>query len=190
MVGTHEIIIGGDLNEDLYNPSNNSRRKQKLNELMVECTDPSSWLLIDEIHKNTESRIKWSTEISEKCPVLQAVKQGGILSTDLYKVYIEDLLNTLENTTSGCEIGETLINALYAATACSIFSFLDAGIPLYWNVGIPLFWDAGIPLFLDAGIPSYWDAGIPFYWDAGIPKKLDAGIQTVGVQTSQTIQML
>ncbi|CAC5414584.1 unnamed protein product [Mytilus coruscus] len=35
--GTHEIIIGGDLNEDLYNPSNNSRRKQKLNELMVEC---------------------------------------------------------------------------------------------------------------------------------------------------------
>ncbi|CAG2253597.1 DHRS11 [Mytilus edulis] len=35
--GTHEIIVGGDLNEDLYNPSNNSRRKHKLNDLMVEC---------------------------------------------------------------------------------------------------------------------------------------------------------
>ncbi|CAC5411213.1 unnamed protein product [Mytilus coruscus] len=260
--GTHEIIIEGDLNEDLYNPSNNSRRKQKLNELMVEYTseidyflytdpkcepskrlidlssnvmdhhpislriksnivreqqsrnsvkqkhkvkcnkvdksryeetinreigdyiemlnfnridielitlqsmdllsntakqldqqktygknklklnvwnkeisesleanklaytnlksagtDPSSWLLIDEIHKNTESRIKWSTEISAKCPVLQAVKQGGLLSTDLYKVYIEDLLNTLENTSSGCEIGETLINAVASCLA-------------------------------------------------------------------------
>ncbi|CAC5374572.1 unnamed protein product [Mytilus coruscus] len=34
---THEIIIGGDFNEDLYNLSNNSRRKQKLDELMVEC---------------------------------------------------------------------------------------------------------------------------------------------------------
>ncbi|CAC5367675.1 unnamed protein product [Mytilus coruscus] len=93
-----------------------------LRKVYISGTDPSSWLLIDEIHKNTESRIKWSTEISEKFPVLQGVKQGGLLSADLYKVYIEDLLNTFENTTSGCEIGETLINAVACADDVAIVS--------------------------------------------------------------------
>ncbi|CAC5386776.1 unnamed protein product [Mytilus coruscus] len=70
----------------------------------------------------TDSRIKWSTEISEKFPVLQGVKQGELLGADLYKVYIEDLLNTFENTTSGCEIGETLINAVACADDVAIVS--------------------------------------------------------------------
>ncbi|CAG2225506.1 unnamed protein product [Mytilus edulis] len=93
-----------------------------LRKVYISGTDPSSWLLIDEIHKNTESRIKWSTEISEKFSVLQGVKQGGLLSADLYKVHIEDLLNTFENTTSGCEIGETFINAVACADDVAIVS--------------------------------------------------------------------
>ncbi|XP_063427215.1 uncharacterized protein LOC134710750 [Mytilus trossulus] len=96
--------------------------KMLLRKVYISGTDPSSWLLIDEIHKNTESRIKWSTEISEKISVLQGVKQGGLLSADLYKIYIEDLLNTFENTTSGCEIGETLINAVACADDVAIVS--------------------------------------------------------------------
>ncbi|CAC5426741.1 unnamed protein product [Mytilus coruscus] len=96
--------------------------KMLLRKVYISGTDPSSWLLIDEIHKNTESRIKWSTEISEKFPVLQGVKQGGLLSADLYKMYIEDLLNTFESTTSGCEIGETLINAVACADDVAIVS--------------------------------------------------------------------
>ncbi|VDI43317.1 Hypothetical predicted protein, partial [Mytilus galloprovincialis] len=53
---------------------------------------------------------------------LQGVKQGGLLSADLYKVYIEDLLSTFENTTSGSEIGETLINAVACADDVAIVS--------------------------------------------------------------------
>lgn len=58
-----------------------------LKKVYISGTDLSLWLLFDENHKNTESHIKWSTEIVEKSPVLHGVKQGGLLSADLYKVY-------------------------------------------------------------------------------------------------------
>ena len=43
--------------------------------------------------------------LSDKFPVLQGVRQGGILSTWLYLLYIDELLNTLQNTNYGCTIG-------------------------------------------------------------------------------------
>jgi hypothetical protein len=45
----------------------------------------------------------------------QGVKQGGLLSAELYKLYIEDLLKTYENSKLGLHIGTLTINAIACA---------------------------------------------------------------------------
>jgi hypothetical protein len=45
----------------------------------------------------------------------RGVKQGGLLSVELYKLCIEDLLKTYENSKLGCRIGTLTINAITCA---------------------------------------------------------------------------
>lgn len=63
-----------------------------LRNVLIIGTHPATWLLMDEVHKYTESCVKWTNQLSEKFPILQGVKQSGLLSANLYKLYIEDLL--------------------------------------------------------------------------------------------------
>ena len=44
------------------------------------------WTLISSLHQDAKSAVKWQGQISEKFRMEQGVRQGGILSTDLYKV--------------------------------------------------------------------------------------------------------
>ncbi|CAC5386525.1 unnamed protein product [Mytilus coruscus] len=53
--------------------------------------------------------------IADDISVSQVVRQGGILSTDLYKVYVNPLLNRLQQSGLGCKIGNVLCNS----TACA-----------------------------------------------------------------------
>ena len=46
------------------------------------------------------------------------MKQGGLLSAELYKLYIEDLLKSYENSKIGCRIGTITINAVACADGC------------------------------------------------------------------------
>ena len=49
------------------------------------------------MHQNATSAIKsWEGKISEQFPVTQGVRQGGILSADLYKLYINRHLSDLK----------------------------------------------------------------------------------------------
>ena len=67
--------------------------------------DGQAWSLIDSIHTHAETMIKWGGQFSEKIAILQGVRQGGILSTDMYKVYNNKLLDRLESTMLGVRIG-------------------------------------------------------------------------------------
>ena len=69
--------------------------------------DDKHWVLIKSLHENAVSSVKWADQRSE-------VRQGGILSTDLYKLYINPLLKRLEATNIGLRIGNISINR----TAC------------------------------------------------------------------------
>ncbi|CAC5404576.1 unnamed protein product [Mytilus coruscus] len=84
--------------------------------------DPATWSLIDELHKNTSCSIKWKNQLSQEFKVYQGVKQGGLLSADLYKLYIEDLLSLYENSTLGCKIGNININAVACADDIALLS--------------------------------------------------------------------
>ena len=60
------------------------------------------WGLTKDLHENAKSAIKWEGNISQPFQV----NQGGILSTNLYKLYINQLLNMYGTTGIGYRIEE------------------------------------------------------------------------------------
>ena len=73
------------------------------------------WNLIQSLHTNSTSVVKWQGKRSDPFQVFQGVKQGGIASTDFYKSYVNPLLLRLENTNLGAHIGN--INCCSSACA-------------------------------------------------------------------------
>ena len=63
------------------------------------------WNLIDSLHTNAETMVKWGGQFSDKFEIKQGVRQGGILSTNMYKVYDNKLLDRLESAMLGIRIG-------------------------------------------------------------------------------------
>lgn len=54
------------------------------------------WNIIDDCHQNTESAVIVNQTKSRWFPVQQGVRQGGVLSSFLYLVFINDLLDELQ----------------------------------------------------------------------------------------------
>jgi hypothetical protein len=77
--------------------------------------DDKHWVIIKSLHENAVSSVKWADQRSESFEVNQGVRQDGILSTDLYKLYINPLLKRLEATHIGLRIGNISTNS----TACA-----------------------------------------------------------------------
>ena len=50
------------------------------------------WSLIESLHQGATSVVKWLGQISEIFNVNQGLRQGGVLSANLYKLYINPLL--------------------------------------------------------------------------------------------------
>ena len=72
------------------------------------------WGLIKDLHEHVKSVIKWEGNLSQPFQVNQGYRQGGILSTNLYKLCINQLLNMYETTGIGYRIGNISVNS----TAC------------------------------------------------------------------------
>ena len=78
------------------------------------------WTLINSLHQDAKSAVKWQGEISEQFRVDQGVRQGGILSTDLYKVYNDSLLDRLTIAENATKIGPIVCVAPTCADDCAI----------------------------------------------------------------------
>ena len=61
-----------------------------LRKLFLTGIEGSTWKLIYDLHQETQSVIKWNRLISESFSITQRVRQGGTLSADLYKIYINN----------------------------------------------------------------------------------------------------
>ena len=92
------------------------------------------WMLIQSLHNGATSAVKWNGSISETFEVKQGVRQGGILSTDLYKLYINPLLERMEHTNLGTKIGNVLCNATACADDVALLSNLDDDIQILVNM--------------------------------------------------------
>ena len=73
------------------------------------------WNIVDHLYADMSSKVKWQGELSSSFPILQGVRQGGILSTHFYKLYVDPLLHDLKQQSQGTYIGTTYVEALAVA---------------------------------------------------------------------------
>ena len=78
-----------------------------------------TWTVIKSLHHNAESCIKWAFDCFK---VGMGVRQGGILSTDLYKLYINPLLDRLQDVGIGLKIGNINVNNTGCADDIAVLS--------------------------------------------------------------------
>ena len=83
-------------------------QKMKI-KLHLESIDPRSWQLIDRLYSQLSETVQWKGNLSEPFSITKGVRQGAILSTSLYKMYINDLLIDLEKASTGMHIGSIYI---------------------------------------------------------------------------------
>ncbi len=63
------------------------------------------WLLTYLLNQGAQTAVKWEHDETEPFDFTQGVRQGGVLSTDLYKLYVNDVLNQIEESGIGTTIG-------------------------------------------------------------------------------------
>ncbi|CAC5422923.1 unnamed protein product [Mytilus coruscus] len=62
---------------------------------------PTYWKILTELYEGLSSKVKWMDVLSEPFKIKQGVRQGGTLSTHLYKIFVQDLLVELEQNSLG-----------------------------------------------------------------------------------------
>ena len=108
-----------------------------LDKLFDKDINDTAWLVIRDLYKDAciSSKIKWVGGLSDSFPINQGVRQGGKLSTHLYKIYIDELLNILKLKHLGLKIGTIYIGsptcaddvALLASSVEELQLMLQAG---------------------------------------------------------------
>jgi hypothetical protein len=68
-----------------------------------------TWKMIDNLYTGCQEVVKWKGEYSRPYKVNQGVRQGGILSTTLYKEYVNPLLVDNEKSRIGTSIGSVYL---------------------------------------------------------------------------------
>lgn len=80
-----------------------------LDKLFESGVQPALWTLLRNMYTGLTSSVKWLGEIGPKFGINQGVRQGGILSTFLYKTYVNNVLVELKQQRLGLSIGTTYI---------------------------------------------------------------------------------
>ena len=80
------------------------------------------WLIINSLHRESMTSVKWKGELSEPYVNQQGVRQGGVLNADLYKVYNNDQLDRLQNSGKGSCIGGIRMQAPACADDVTVLS--------------------------------------------------------------------
>lgn len=73
--------------------------------------DGNDWTVINNMYQNLNSKVKWDGIVSRSFMEQQGVRQGGILSPELYKVFINPLLNHYRENGIGFKIGSIHIGS-------------------------------------------------------------------------------
>ena len=80
---------------------------------MIERKMPLAFIQIIMVwHDGLECRVKWIDYYSDWFPITAGVRQGGVLSPDLYCLYVDDLINILKKL--GIGRGESLVQWISA----------------------------------------------------------------------------
>ena len=78
--------------------------KRKMNPILIR-------LLIN-MYTNQINRVRYNQSFSELFTVTNGVKQGGVLSPTLFSVYVNELLDNMQNSGYGCSIGDKFVGCV------------------------------------------------------------------------------
>ena len=73
-------------------------------------------------YKDLKCRVKWGDEFSEWFTISAGVRQGGVLSPDLYSIYVDDLIRRLTLLGKGCYVYGIFAAALFYADDMAIIA--------------------------------------------------------------------
>ena len=71
----------------------------------------NNWSIINKMYQNMNSKVKWDGNISKSFDEQQGVRHGGIVSPELYKVFINPLLEFYKTNNLGFKIGSIHIGS-------------------------------------------------------------------------------
>ena len=94
------------------------------------------WTLISSLHENAASAVKWYNQVSDTFNVSQGVRQGGILSADLYKLYLNPLMDRIQLTKIGARIGNILCNQSGCADDMTLNSNEKNGLQILTDIAV------------------------------------------------------
>ena len=80
------------------------------------------WLLTYDLSQGAETSVRWKGTAMDPFAVSQGVRQGGVLSTDLYKLCINPLLDQIEDSGIGMQIGTIPCSAPTCADDVSLIA--------------------------------------------------------------------
>ena len=69
-------------------------------------------LLLAQLYTNQSMRVRWKQSISREFQCSNGVKQGGVLSPNLFCIFFDELLRLLEDSGVGCYLGHRFVGAL------------------------------------------------------------------------------
>ena len=95
---------------------------------------PTYWKILTELYNGLSSKVKWLDGVSESFTIKQGVRQGGILSTHLYKIFVQDLLVELEQNSLGYHLGDIYIGAPTCADDIAFISNNEHELQIMLNV--------------------------------------------------------
>ena len=79
-------------------------------------------------YQNQTMCVQWGSTLSDSFTVTNGVRQGSILSSHFFSIYVDDLSMQLNNLNIGCVIGNAIINHLLYADDIVLLSPSSAGL--------------------------------------------------------------
>ena len=79
-------------------------------------------------------RVKWLDSFSDYFEIKAGVRQGGVLSPDLYSIYVDELLEKLQKTKKGCHYYGIFAAALFYADDMAVLAPSIKGLEMLLNI--------------------------------------------------------
>ncbi|CAC5365528.1 unnamed protein product [Mytilus coruscus] len=93
-----------------------------LDKLYETGVHPKIWTIVKNLYNGMTSKVRWAGGISDNFKILQGVRQGGILSPLLYKIYNNNLLMELQMSRLGFRIGNIYMGCPTCADDIALLS--------------------------------------------------------------------
>ncbi|CAC5380586.1 unnamed protein product [Mytilus coruscus] len=93
-----------------------------LDKLYETGVHPKIWTIVKNLYNGMTSKVRWAGGISDNLKILQGVRQGGILSPLLYKIYNNNLLMELQMSRLGFRIGNIFMGCPTCADDIALLS--------------------------------------------------------------------